>query len=256
MAEKVIANDTAYGQADFYTVSAQLNSGYSLNEATVSILAKRATLRYAGYMLVKRSFDILAGGFGCLALLPAIAFVKIGNMLTGDFKPMFLKQARIGRDGGVFKLIKFRSMVMLDDGRQADALLDELFEKNPELRKEYEKNHKLDNDPRITKMGKFIRTTSLDELPQFINILKGDMSLIGPRPLVEGELDAHNGNHELYESVRPGISGWWAANGRSCTDYEERLDLEYYYCRNCSIVLDIKCIFRTIKAVICRTGAK
>ena len=82
------------------------------------------------------------------------------------------------------------------------------------------------------------------------------MSLIGPRPLVKGELDQHNGNHELYESVKPGISGWWAANGRSVLDYEERLELEYYYCKNCSLLLDIKCIFKTIKVIICRTGAK
>ena len=88
------------------------------------------------------------------------------------------------------------------------------------------------------------------------NLLIGDMSLIGPRPLVPGELDSHNGNHELYESVRPGISGWWAANGRSATTYERRLELEYYYVQHCSLILDIRCIFRTIKAVIFKTGAK
>ena len=93
-------------------------------------------------------------------------------------------------------------------------------------------------------------------MPQFINVLKGDMSLIGPRPLVVGELDAHNGNHKLYESIRPGITGWWACNGRSATDYEERLELEYYYIRNISFKLDVICIFRTIKAVIKREGAK
>ena len=90
----------------------------------------------------------------------------------------------------------------------------------------------------------------MDELPQFINVFKGDMALIGPRPLVEGELDAHNGNHKIYESVRPGISGWWACNGRSATTYEKRLELEYFYCQNCSFLLDIKLIFKTVFVLI------
>lgn len=91
---------------------------------------------------------------------------------------------------------------------------------------------------------------------QLWNVLKGDMSLIGPRPLVDGELDAHNGNHAVYESIRPGITGWWAANGRSATTYKKRLELEYFYCRNCNIILDIKCIFKTIAAVLFEKGAK
>ena len=118
------------------------------------------------------------------------------------------------------------------------------------------KYQKFENDPRITKIGNILRKTSLDEVPQFINILKGDMTMIGPRPLVPGELDSHNGNHEIYESVRPGITGWWACNGRSATTYEERLDLEYYYVKNRSLWLDIKCVFKTISAVICKKGAK
>ena len=105
-------------------------------------------------------------------------------------------------------------------------------------------------------MGKILRKSSLDEFPQFINVLKGDLSIIGPRPLVEGELDEHNGNHEIYESVKPGITGWWAANGRSAIDYKNRLKLEYYYAKNCNIILDIKCILLTILIVLQRTGAK
>ena len=137
----------------------------------------------------------------------------------------------------------------------ADEVLKELL-KDPKYKKEWDENQKFENDPRITKMGKILRKTSLDEVPQFINVLKGDLSLIGPRPLVEGELDAHNGNHEIYEAVKPGITGWWAANGRSATTYEKRLELEYYYVKHCSILLDIKCVFRTIKAVVFKTGAK
>ena len=137
----------------------------------------------------------------------------------------------------------------------ADEVLKELL-KDPKYKEEWDLNQKFEHDPRITSMGNILRKTSLDELPQFINILIGDMSLIGPRPLVPGELDSHNGNHELYESVRPGISGWWAANGRSATTYERRLELEYYYVQHCSLILDIRCVFRTIKAVIFKTGAK
>ena len=117
------------------------------------------------------------------------------------------------------------------------------------------KNQKIDNDPRITKVGRFIRKTSIDEFPQFINVLKGDMSIIGPRPLVPGELKSKNGI-KLYERVKPGITGWWACNGRSDIDYDERLKLEYYYINNRSLWLDIKCIFKTIEVILFKRGAK
>ena len=202
------------------------------------------------YRIIKRLFDIICSIIGIIIMIPVTIIVKICYVLSRDFKSVFYRQKRIGKNGKFIYIYKFRSMVY-----NADIVLKEIL-KDPKYKKEWDKNQKLEDDPRITKIGKILRKTSLDELPQFINVLKGDMSLIGPRPLVEGELDAHNGNHEIYESVRPGISGWWAANGRSCTSYEERLKLEYYYCINCSIKLDIKCIFRTIKAVLSRTGAK
>ncbi len=202
------------------------------------------------YFGVKRLFDILIALIGCLFLLPVILIVKISYLLHKDFDSIFFRQKRIGKNGKEFNLYKFRSMVP-----NADEVLKELL-KDSKYKEEWDLNQKFEHDPRITSMGNILRKTSLDELPQFINILIGDMSLIGPRPLVPGELDSHNGNHELYESVRPGISGWWAANGRSATTYERRLELEYYYVQNCSIILDIRCVFRTIKAVIFKTGAK
>lgn len=202
------------------------------------------------YFGVKRLFDILIALIGCLFLLPVIIIVKISYLLHKDFDSIFFRQKRIGKNGKEFNLYKFRSMVP-----NADEVLKELL-KDPKYKEEWNLNQKFEHDPRITSMGNILRKTSLDELPQFINILIGDMSLIGPRPLVPGELDSHNGNHELYESVRPGISGWWAANGRSATTYERRLELEYYYVQHCSLILDIRCVFRTIKAVIFKTGAK
>ena len=202
------------------------------------------------YFGVKRLFDILIALIGCLFLLPIILIVKISYLLHKDFDSIFFRQKRIGKNGKEFNLYKFRSMVP-----NADEVLKELL-KDPKYKEEWDLNQKFEHDPRITSMGNILRKTSLDELPQFINILIGDMSLIGPRPLVPGELDSHNGNHELYESVRPGISGWWAANGRSATTYERRLELEYYYIQHCGLILDIRCVFRTIKAVIYKTGAK
>ena len=202
------------------------------------------------YFGVKRLFDILIALIGRLFLLPVILIVKISYLLHKDFDSIFFRQKRIGKNGKEFNLYKFRSMVP-----NADEVLKELL-KDPKYKEEWDLNQKFEHDPRITSMGNILRKTSLDELPQFTNILIGDMSLIGPRPLVPGELDSHNGNHELYESVRPGISGWWAANGRSATTYERRLELEYYYVQHCCLILDIRCVFRTIKVVIFKTGAK
>lgn len=208
------------------------------------------SIRKTLYFIIKRLFDIICSLIGCIFLLPIALIVKISYLLSGDTKTIFYKQKRIGKNGKFIYIYKFRSMVV-----NADEILKELL-KDPKYKKEWDENQKFENDPRITKMGKILRKTSLDEVPQFINVLKGDLSLIGPRPLVEGELDAHNGNHEIYEAVKPGITGWWAANGRSATTYEKRLELEYYYVKHCSILLDIKCVFKTIKAVVFKTGAK
>ena len=202
------------------------------------------------YFGIKRIIDVLIGIVGIIILIPLMLIVKITNICCGDFNSIFYKQKRIGKNGKPIYIYKFRTMVP-----NADEVLQELL-KDKKYRDEWKLNQKFEHDPRITKAGKILRKTSLDEVPQFINVLKGDMSLIGPRPLVEGELDQHNGNHELYESIRPGITGWWAANGRSATTYEQRLNLEYFYVTHCSLWLDIKCVFKTILVVLSRNGAK
>lgn len=202
------------------------------------------------YFAVKRVFDILISLIGMVFIIPIALIVKISYLITGDFHSIFYRQKRIGKNGKKIYIFKFRTMVY-----NADEELKKLL-KIKKYKEQWKQNQKLDNDPRITKAGKVLRKLSLDEVPQFINVFIGDMSLIGPRPLVDGEIEEHDGNHEIYESVKPGITGWWAANGRSATDYEKRLELEYYYAKNCSIALDIKCIFRTIKALITRHGAK
>ena len=207
-------------------------------------------ISYFFFILIKRIFDVFCALLGCIALLPVAIIVKICYMCTGDFHSIFYRQKRIGKKGKYIYIFKFRSMVW-----NSEEILKKLL-KDKKYKKEWDLNQKFENDPRITKVGNILRKTSLDELPQFLNVLKNDMSLIGPRPLCEGELDAHNGNHEIYESVKPGITGWWACNGRSATTYEERLELEYYYVQNRSLMLDIKCIFKTIVAVIGKKGAK
>lgn len=246
---------------DLSEIGAQQNSVKAITKGEVKQLTKSSRIFRAmqivkhhikvdSYRFIKRAFDISVGAIGVIMLLPIMLFIKIANLTHGDTAPVLYKQTRIGKNGKKMYIYKFRSMV-----QNADEVLVELL-KNPRYKEEWDTNQKIKDDPRITKIGSFLRKTSIDELPQFLNVLKGDMSIIGPRPLVEGELDAHNGDHEIYESVRPGISGWWAANGRSDIDYDKRLNLEYYYCKNCSILLDIKCIYLTIKAVVSGNGAK
>jgi len=201
-----------------------------------------------GYFVLKRCFDIICSALGILALLPAALIIKISYILNGDYESIFYTQKRIGKNGKIINIYKFRSMVP-----NADEILKELLE-DPKYKEEWEKNQKFENDPRITKIGKIIRKLSIDEIPQFINVLKGEMSLVGPRPLAEGELESHNGL-ELYNKVKPGITGWWACNGRSNIGYRERLELEYYYIHNCSISLDITCILRTILCLVKKEGA-
>lgn len=212
---------------------------------------QRTSLRELGYRFIKRTFDIVCGLIGLICLIPLTILVKIISVCSGDHKSIFYTQKRIGKNGREFKLYKFRSMVP-----NADEILEQTLKMDKVRAEEWKKYQKFEHDPRITKIGNILRKTSLDEVPQFINILKGDMSMIGPRPLVPGELDSHDGNHEIYESVRPGITGWWACNGRSATTYAERLELEYYYVKNKSLWLDIKCVFKTISAVITKKGAK
>ena len=201
------------------------------------------------YLRFKRLLDIFVGLIGLLILGPVALFVKISYLLSGDKGKILYSQKRIGKNGKAFKMWKFRTMVP-----DADVKLKELL-KQEKYRKQWEENQKLDDDPRITKVGGFLRKTSIDELPQLINVLVGNMSLVGPRPLIVNELSMHDGL-KLYQKVKPGITGWWGCNGRSNIEYRERLELEYYYVKNISFYLDALCIVRTVFAVFNREGAK
>ena len=219
-----------------------INNATTINNKKVKLYIEKA---------VKRVIDIIAGLVGTILLIPITIGIYIARkILKEDDGPIFYDQLRIGKNGKIFKMYKYRSMVI-----GADDKLKEYLAENEEARIEFEKNQKLRNDPRITKLGKFLRKTSLDEFPQFINILKGDMSLVGPRPIVDREVKLFGNKMKTVHSVRPGLTGYWAANGRSDTSYDERVDMEVYYAENFSLALDMKIIFKTIKSVIKKEGA-
>ena len=214
-------------------------------------IKEKVEVRKVLYKVLKRLIDILGGLVGCVLLVPITVAVYIARkVLKEDDGPLFYEHLRYGKDGKKFRIYKFRSMCI-----DADKRLKEYLEQNEEARIEFEENHKLKDDPRITKLGKFIRKTSIDELPQFINVLKGDMSLIGPRPIVDGEIEKYGENKDKFLSVRPGLTGYWAANGRSDITYEERMKMELYYVDNISFKLDIQIFFKTIISVIKKEGA-
>lgn len=203
-----------------------------------------------GYLFVKRVFDIICAVIGCLLMLPIAIIVKISYILTGDFKSIFLVQDRIGKDGKEFKFYKFRSMVP-----NADEILFKMLKEDKEIAKEYKINKKLKNDPRITKVGKILRRTSLDELPQLFNVLKGDMSLIGNRPYLPREKKDMGKYFEDIVKTKPGITGYWQVSGRKNATFERRLELEKFYSNNYSLKMDIKIFFKTFKAVLGGHGA-
>lgn len=207
------------------------------------------SLRTRIYLPFKRLFDILFGIIGVILTIPFILVIKISYILNKDYSSIFFTHKRIGKNGKEFKMYKFRTMVP-----NAEELLKEML-KNKKYLNEWKEYHKFENDPRITKIGKVFRKLSLDELPQFINILIGDMSLIGPRPLIQEEVDDYKKKKKILLSIKPGLTGWWACHGRSCTSNKQRQDLELYYVKNCSFILDIKTFFLTIVKVLKREGA-
>lgn len=201
------------------------------------------------YLIFKRLTDIFFSIIGLILFIPLTIIIKICYISTGDFNSIFFKQKRIGKNGKHFYIYKYRSMVY-----NADQLLKKIL-KNKEIRNEYYKSFKIKNDPRITKIGNFLRKTSIDEIPQFINILKGNMSLVGPRPIVDKEIIKYGKAKDILLSVKPGLTGLWAVNGRNNLSYEERVKLEIFYVKNKSILLDTKIIIKSFWCVIKKTGA-
>ncbi len=225
-----------------------------INEQSVNnirIINKEKTNKKILYRATKRMIDIIGAIVGIIFLIPTTIAVCLARKISKEDKgPVFYEQLRYGKNGKVFRLYKFRSMCI-----GADEKLKRYLEENEEIRKEFQKTHKLQNDPRITKIGNFLRKTSLDDLPQVINILKGEMSFVGPRPVVEKEVEDYGKNKDKFLSVKPGLTGYWQVNGRSNTTYEERMEMELYYVDNCSLWLDIKIFFKTFITVFKKEGA-
>ena len=202
------------------------------------------------FFFIKRCIDIILSLLGLIILSPVFLLIAI-LIKKEDHGNVFYKHKRIGHMNKDIYIYKFRSMT------NKYKTFDEFYQTlSDEQKQEWDENFKLENDPRITKIGNFLRKTSLDELPQIINILKGDMSIIGPRPVVDDEIEKYGDQKAKFLSVKPGLTGYWAANGRSDTDYDERISLELYYIDHCSLLLDIKIFFKTILSVLKKEGAK
>lgn len=198
------------------------------------------------YCFIKRCFDIFCSFLAIIVLLPLLLILTILVPITSKGSPFYLDK-RFGKNKKIINVIKFRSMK--SDARPVIEILTE------EQYKEYVKSFKLENDPRTTKFGRFLRKTSLDELPQLFNILKGDLSFVGPRPIVEKEYEYLWCNDELIFKVKPGLTGYWAVNGRSNADYKDRIKLEDYYVLHRSLWLDFKILVKTFFVAISGKGA-
>ncbi len=214
----------------------------------VALLRVRNNLRRWPARLTKRLFDTLVAALLLLVLSPLMLLIALLLKLEGG-SVLFAHQ-RIGKNGRKFDCYKFRSMVP-----NAEQQLQSLLQHNAHLKAEWDKEHKLKDDPRISRMGEFLRRTSLDELPQLFNVLKSEMSLVGPRPIVEAELQKYGLDKSYYLMVRPGMTGLWQVSGRNDVDYETRVYLDAWYVKNWSLWYDLAILFKTIKVVFGRNGA-
>jgi Undecaprenyl-phosphate galactose phosphotransferase WbaP len=200
-------------------------------------------------LAVKRLLDVLLSLALGFALAPFLLTIALLVKITSP-GPALYGHTRLGRNGKPFRAYKFRSMTI-----DADRRLRELLENDPQARSEWEASRKLKNDPRVTKLGRFLRRTSLDEFPQLANVLKGDMSLVGPRPIVDEEVPKYGEDFNRIFSVRPGLSGLWQVSGRSDTDYRERVAFDTYYLQSWSVWLDLWVLYKTIGVVLKGKGA-
>jgi exopolysaccharide production protein ExoY len=201
------------------------------------------------YAITKRTIDIVGAIIGLVLTSPLFLLISIFYLFGESKGPIFFKQVRVGKNGKRFYIYKFRSMIVnAEEKLKADKDLYEKYLRN---------NYKLEphEDPRITKLGRFLRETSLDEIPQLINVLKGEMSLVGPRPVVVEELREYGNRVNEFLSVKPGMTGYWAVSGRSDVDYPERVNLELYYVYNQSLFFDVKIIIKTFLIVLLKKGA-
>ncbi|MDR3324659.1 MAG: undecaprenyl-phosphate galactose phosphotransferase WbaP [Spirochaetaceae bacterium] len=232
---------------DFFGITAIWVSARDFNG--ILGLATTQRLKKPANLFIKRTIDLSIVVVGGLVILPFLLLIALCIRLTSK-GPAIYGHKRIGVNGKRFVTYKFRTMVS-----DADARLRELLARDPQARKEWEESAKIKNDPRITGFGKFLRKTSLDEFPQLINVLKGEMSLVGPRPIVDAEIDKYGEDFARIFSVKPGISGLWQVSGRSETNYADRVSFDTYYMQNWSVWLDLWVLHKTISVVVAGKGA-
>ncbi len=232
-------------------ISQNINMNYLIDNDIISIPNEPITIsENKSNRMIKRMMDIVGGFFGTLLLVPLTIGIYIANLIVNDKGPIFYAQKRIGKNGKIFTIYKYRSMVV-----NADKKLNRYLKENEEAKKEYEKYKKLKDDPRITKVGNFLRKTSLDEFPQFINVLKGEMSLVGPRPYLRREKKDMGDNYKVITSVKPGITGYWQVNGRSEKDFKERTSMDVAYVHDQNLWFDVKIIVKTVLKIFIKEGA-
>lgn len=224
-----------------------MTSQYFINHNTMLLTHNGASEQRLPQM-IKRMADVAVSGIALLLLSPIMLIIAL--LVRMDGGSAFFGHKRIGRGAKIFPCFKFRSMIM-----GGDAILKKHLAENPQAAEEWKATQKLQNDPRVTSLGKFLRKTSLDELPQLINVLKGDMSLVGPRPIVNDELEHYNHDIAYYYRVRPGVTGLWQVSGRNDVSYAQRVKMDSWYVRNWSLWHDIVILFKTIPAVFKRSGA-
>src|SRR2546423_4721015 len=206
------------------------------------------TSRYhrRNYQFAKRAFDVVLSSIALIVLFPIFLLICI-LLGCADGFPVAFRQKRIGRDGKLFDIHKYRTMV-----KNAEDML----RARPDLWDQYREKYKIENDPRVSKLGHFLRKSSLDELPQLLNVLKGEMSLVGPRPIVEPEIEMYGDQDYVYKAMKPGCAGLWQCMGRSATTYEARVELDREYFENASIWFDTVILFRTVVAIATGRGAR
>lgn len=199
---------------------------------------------------IKRGIDLIAGIVGCLLLIPITLFVVICNTIFRENGSIFFTQNRIGKNGKMFKMYKFRTMVV-----GAEEILQRHIDEQTDIGKEYIEHKKIKNDPRITKIGKVLRATSLDEFPQFINVFKGQMSLVGPRPYLLMEKEDMGTYYDYIVQMKPGITGPWQVAGRNELEFNDRLELDKEYCDKRGNRRDLRIVLKTVEKVIKKEGA-
>lgn len=234
---------------DLFGIPASNISARGLMEEQAIVIRVHNNLARKSNRLLKRLFDIGATLIGGILILPIIAVIALLIYLDSP-GPIVFGHKRVGQNGKEFSCYKFRSMIP-----NAQEFLEEYLRNNPEAREEWERDFKLKDDPRVTKIGKFLRKTSLDELPQLWNVLMGDMSLVGPRPIVRAEVEKYGDYINDFYLVPPGITGVWQVSGRSDTTYEERVLMDSWYVHNWSVWIDIVYLVKTVLIVIKGRGA-